>query len=302
MNKNIQYIIEAGVNKFIGSDIVNAHDSVQQDTVQEFTYRFSPRTKEQLVSACVELAEQDNYDWNCIDTSQITEMSWLLNDIIDEVNIPKGQFIKMDKWDVSNVENFHAMFKEVDFRVDLSKWSVSSCIWFDEMFCEYGGEMGDISKWNVSSGKVFSMMFYACYGFNCDLSRWNVRNGIFFQSMFEGCEKFNCDLSKWNVRNGEDFNSMFYECKVFFADLSSWKMKVNNQYNIHKMFYGTSMDSNNDNRKPQHVQMRRYAFNYWPKTTYSRLYDGDVYYYVENNQKVDNFLYDIWNIEIKETK
>lgn len=48
--------------------------------------------------------------------------------------------------------------------------------------------------------------------------------------------------------------------------------------------------------------MRRYAFNYWPKSTYNRLYDGDAYYYVENNQKVDNFLYDIWNIEIKETK
>lgn len=29
MNKNIQYIIEADVNKFIGSDIVNAYDSVQ---------------------------------------------------------------------------------------------------------------------------------------------------------------------------------------------------------------------------------------------------------------------------------
>lgn len=175
------------------------------------------------------------------------------------------------------------MFKDQDICVDLSKWDVSSCIWFDEMFCEFGGSIGDISKWDVSSGKVFNGMFMSYTNFNCDLSKWNVKNGIYFNSMFAGCRVFNSDLSKWTVSHGVDFGFMFKECHKFKCDLSGWKMKVNNQYNLYAMFYASGLDGIDDQQYlPKQIQMRRYALNYrLTNSYYNIIHDVDEYYYVE---------------------
>jgi surface protein len=64
----------------------------------------------------------------------------------------------------------------------------------------------DLSKWNVSSGLYFSAMFYDCKKFNADLSNWDVSNGLIFSYMFAGCDSFNADLSKWNVTNAKEYN------------------------------------------------------------------------------------------------
>lgn len=61
---------------------------LKKNVVNDVLKQYFPRTKEELVRYCVELAENEDYDWNCIDTSQITDMSWLFGDIIDEADLP----------------------------------------------------------------------------------------------------------------------------------------------------------------------------------------------------------------------
>ena len=94
-------------------------------------------------------------DLNHIDVSQITDMSWLFNEL-------NPGNIKIDKWDVSNVTNMSWMFSFCKkFNADLSKWGT-----------------------RVSNVTTMQSMFLGCEEFDCDLSDWNVSNVVNMNSMF----------------------------------------------------------------------------------------------------------------------
>ena len=163
-------------------------------------YKYKPKTKEELLKAIKkEIYEiqgtPDNPNWeadlNCIDTSEITDMSYLFS---AELELEKFNG-NISNWDVSNVNNMTATFLSSKFNQDISNWNVSnaeSMVW---MFAESEFNQ-DISNWNVSKVNFMTWMF-ARSEFNQDISNWNVNNVYDMSNMFE-YSKFNKDIGKWN--------------------------------------------------------------------------------------------------------
>ena len=85
--------------------------------------KYFPKDKNQLSEILKKrLAEDENANLNNIDTSNITNMSYLFK-YLDPHNID------ISEWDVSNVEDMNGMFYECkNFNCDLSDWDVSNVI------------------------------------------------------------------------------------------------------------------------------------------------------------------------------
>lgn len=137
------------------------------------------------------LRQGPDADLNFIDTSEVTDMSFLF------YGLAIGN-IKIDMWNVSNVRTMEGMFYE------LSRFNC------------------DLSDWDVSNVENMNGMFRFCGDFNCDLSRWNVSNVKAANVMFEKCYKLNCDLSNWNMPNinSDNLIGMLLECHSFNKELT----------------------------------------------------------------------------------
>lgn len=121
---------------------------------------------------------------NHIDVSAITNMSSLFFGM----NIRN---IKIDEWNVSNVENIRNMF--------------SGCR-------EFIGR--GLENRNVSNVNDMAYTFFDCNVLDCDLSDWDTSNVTDMSVMFYNCRNFNCDLSSWDVSNILDRNNMFTHCPI----------------------------------------------------------------------------------------
>ena len=90
-------------------------------------YEYFPKTKDDLIENLNELIAKDIYDFNCIDTSAITDMSHLFNMSLEKLinhNLKNVNF-DVSNWNVSNVENMSHMFYNCkEFNCDLSNWNV----------------------------------------------------------------------------------------------------------------------------------------------------------------------------------
>ena len=95
-------------------------------------------------------------DLNFIDTSEVTDMSYLFNGF-------RIRYIKIDEWDTSNVTDMDGMFM--------------GC-------CELNA---DLSSWNTKNVRRMNRMFSNCFDFKCDLSEWDVSNVIYYNSIFNMC-------------------------------------------------------------------------------------------------------------------
>ena len=160
--------------------------SIQLDKVQ-------PKTKEQLKQLIIYAFKHNIYDLNFIDTSEITDMSWLFEYISCNFDI--------SNWDVSNVKDMHALFCE--------------CYKFTGKGLEH---------WDVSNVTDIASMFYYCKNFDCNLSSWDVSNVIYMEYMFTGCEKFNCDLSDWDISNMTRWKNIFCGCDKI--TIPNWYKKL----------------------------------------------------------------------------
>ena len=88
----------------------------------KIVYNYHPKTKDELKDIIDKRIESEGNECNLndIDTSNITDMSWLFND--SEFN---GD---ISKWDVYNVTNMNFMFMRSNFNSDISNWDVSNVI------------------------------------------------------------------------------------------------------------------------------------------------------------------------------
>ena len=196
------------LNQFITEYIIKK--KLDKPIDSEDHYKYFPETREKLIYYIKMLLDKGETNFNCIDTSKITDMSRLFSEIRDSGYDINNMEISL--WDVSNVENFGTMF--------------FNCKNFN---C-------DISNWNVSNMKRSSNMFYGCTNFNCDLSKWNVSNLQVADHMFLGCENLDCDLSNWDTKSLRRTDQMFQGCKNMSCDLSNWNVNKLDKHSVRDMF------------------------------------------------------------------
>ena len=122
-----------------------------------FLNKVRPKNKAQLKSLIEYAFNHNIYDLNFIDTSKITNMSWLFEYISCNFDI--------SNWDMSNVKNVDNMFY---------------CCW--NFNC-------DLSNWDVSNVINMYSVFYCCKKLNCDLSDWDVSFVSDFGWIFYRCDK-----------------------------------------------------------------------------------------------------------------
>ena len=95
-------------------------------------------------------------DLNFIDTSKITDMSFLFKDY----DIRR---IKIDEWNTSNVTDMMYMFSNNwEFKCDLSHWDVGKVTTMSLMFDRCNDFESDLSGWDVSSLQYWNNMFHQC--------------------------------------------------------------------------------------------------------------------------------------------
>ena len=181
-------------------------------------------------------AQGSTADLGLIDTSSITDMSYLFDSDSKESNDDYSAFNgDISSWDVSNVTTMNNMFNGANsFNGDISSWNVSMVSNMYGMFWNATAFNGDLSNWDVSRVNKMDNMFYDADSFNGDISTWNVSNVLNMHSLFWGADSFNGDISAWNVSNVTTMNNMFYEAKSFNGDISGWD--VSRVTNMSSMF------------------------------------------------------------------
>ena len=180
------------LNQFITEYIVKK--KLDKPIDSEDHYEYFPKTKQELRKNIQELLDKNIYDFNCINTSAITDMSHLF----DSGNYPLND-IDISKWDVSNVKYMQFMFDG-----------------YENFNC-------DLSKWDVSNVTDMSFMFDNCKIFDCDLSSWDVSNVEDMSKMFYYCSNFKGKgLENWNVNKVKDMTNMFYYCDSL-DKIPTWK-------------------------------------------------------------------------------
>ena len=128
--------------KFSQNENILERLKINKDTKLKY---ICPKDKEELKNIIEhELKTNPNnvgdgiVDLNFIDTSQITDMSILFNDLYNNYN--RIVNIDISKWDVSNVSGMRWMFSE----------------------CKYLETTGDLENWDVSNVENMHGMFYGC--------------------------------------------------------------------------------------------------------------------------------------------
>ena len=127
--------------------------------------KLRPANKDELRTLIEQELEHQgpDADLNFIDTSLITDMSYLFEGF-NRLHIKFFiRNIKIDEWDVSNVTNMTRMF--------------NICTQFN---C-------DLSSWDVSNVNDMDYMFGHCYEFRCDLSGWKPNFRNLNSTMFGSC-------------------------------------------------------------------------------------------------------------------
>ena len=153
-------------------------------------YKYYPKTTEELTDNINELIKQDIYDFNCINTSEITDMSYLFKNLYN-IKIKDNDF-DVSGWDISNVKDMASMF--------------CGCKNF---------EGNGLENWDVSNVTNMSDMFNDCNKFDCDLSKWNVSKLKYASYMFYNCKSFKGKgLENWDANNIKNMQFMFYNCKL----------------------------------------------------------------------------------------
>ena len=110
------------INQFITEYIIKK----KLDKPINSEYKYHPQTKEELIENIKELLDKEETDFNCIDTSEITDMSNLFSDSYIDGNteriIIKDMNINISKWNVSNVTKMYDMFNNCTLLKNKPNW------------------------------------------------------------------------------------------------------------------------------------------------------------------------------------
>ena len=120
------------------------------------TYSCQPKTKEELIKIIKDRILRPGgvfCDLNDIDTSLITDMSFLFYD--------SGFNGDISKWNVSNVTDMTRMFSFSYFNQDISKWDTSNVTNMRKMFTLSKFNQ-DISNWKINKNCDTHNMFIDC--------------------------------------------------------------------------------------------------------------------------------------------
>ena len=183
----------------------------KQDKKKEYKPKTKNELKDNIIEVCKECTDDEIVNLNCIDTSEINDMSFLFT----------HQYIKQALGDRN---------------IDISKWNVSKVHSFYNMFDYYGFSTKssdkfnfDLSAWDVSKGYDFSNMFSGLRFFEGKgLDKWNMESARRIGHMFQGCTNLNCDLSSWELKDLEknEYNYVFDETNL----PQEKRPKYNNRY------------------------------------------------------------------------
>ena len=183
-------------------------------------YKYFPKTKEELQEVLKQLIEErgNDGDFNDIDTSKITDMSFVFGNHFQNF---EGD---ISGWDVSSAKNMRGMFDGCKkFNCDISDWDVSSVEDMSWMFAEAESFNQNLSRWNVGKVKQMYATFCEAKSFNYPLNDWNVSSVLSMESLFAAAESFNQPLDKWNFKNVKSMERIFFNAKSFNQDISNWK-------------------------------------------------------------------------------
>ena len=142
---------------------------------------FFPVTEAQLRYLC---GNHEIYDVSNLDTSRITDMSYLFEGAATSFNQDIGG------WDVSNVTNM--------------RW----------MFCNATSFNQYIGSWDVSKVTDMRGMFYKATTFSQYIGSWDVSNVTDMGGMFARASSFNQEIGSWDVSNVKYKNDMFLDCPI----------------------------------------------------------------------------------------
>ena len=235
-NKEYKTTKQLGIydeNLIIHNKVINMKKLREYITVEESgRYDLRPTNKKELQELIYRRIKEQgpSCDLNDIDVSEIKDMSELFR----ESNF-RGD---ISKWDVSNVEDMSKMFLASHFNGDISKWDVGNVKYMSEMF-RLSSFNGDISKWDVRNVIDMSYMFTSS-NFDRDISKWDVSNVHDMAYMFDG-SVFTGYISKWDVHNVRNMEHMFSHSK-FRGDLSKWN--VRNLNDLNDMFAYSPLEGN----------------------------------------------------------
>ena len=146
-----------------------------------------------------------------LDTSNVTDMSWML------VECSSLTQLDLYNFDTSNVTNMRNMFSACSSltSLDLSKFNTSKVTDMIYMFeaCSSLTSL-DLSSFNTSNVIDISWMFYACSSLtSLDLSSFNTSNVTNMSYMFSGCSSLtSLNLSNWDVSKVTNMTYMFDAC------------------------------------------------------------------------------------------
>jgi surface protein len=193
------------------------------------------------------------------DTSNITDMSNLFQNLDTFYRFDKNLYFDIENWNVSNVKNMSRMFYNFKyFNLNLSKWDVSNVSNMSYMFSKCKS-LNQPFKWNTKNVKNMEYMFLGCLKFNSDIeidlsqvrnlngflhkcikfnrpvNHLNVSNCRTMKALFHTCNNFNQPLDQWDVSNVRYMSELFGRCYDFNQPLENWN--INNVIDMTEMFY-----------------------------------------------------------------
>ena len=201
--------------------------------INRISINYIEKTKKYLPKDLAELSflvSDESIHLGDIDTSLITDMSWLFS------SSKRKDFSGISNWDTSKVTNMSLMFRNCRyFNEDISSWDTSNVRNMSSMF-EYCFRFNQpIGRWDVSNVENMFQMFSWCISFNQPLICWNVSNVEIMAHMFDNCARFNQPLENWNVGNVRRMDAMFINCVNFNQPLNKWNAsKVQNMNDMFK--------------------------------------------------------------------
>ena len=162
----------------LGDSELDQLDSIQAKSVNsKIQFKYFPKTKDELVK--IIKSEVEKNGWNCdlnhIDTSRITDMSYLFSG------------------------DYYSGYKLGEFNGDISRWNVSNVKDMESMFSYAKSFNQPIGDWDVSSVTNMRTMFFYADKFNQPIGDWNVSNVGVMRQMFQGAKSFNQDLTRWKT-------------------------------------------------------------------------------------------------------